>query len=245
MKRYFYSFILGLMIGVLILGALTVYANDSTMIEVYYVIKDIVINKVSKMPENDKPFAYQGRTYVPLRYIAEELGYSVDWDYETASVLIGEVEDKKGYYPGAKPIGIDYMNYQEGHPFNSFRYGYNTNIKQDNVGKEYDSYILLFVDGIATEEDSWNYIEFPLDGEYSTLKTNLGITGEYKNTKDIITLEIYLDDDLIFEYSIKAGDVPKEVILDISGGEKIIFKMLTTGKSDSQIGLFDAHFLKW
>lgn len=244
MKKNIYSFILGLMVGILILGAITAYADGSTMIEVFYNIKDIVINKVSKMPEEDKPFTYQGRTYVPARYIANALGYHVDWDYETSTVLIGEMEDEKGYYPGGEPIGIDYMNYQEGHPFHSFRYGYNTNIKQDNAGKEFDSYILLFVDDTAAKEDSWNYIEFPLDGKFNFFKTVLGITSEYKNTKDVITLEIYLDDVLIFENSMKAGDIPLEVNLDVSEGGKITFKMLTTGESDSQIGLFDAYFLR-
>lgn len=238
------SFILGLVIGALVVGTITVYADGTTMIEVYYNIKDILINKVSRMPQQDKPFTYQGRTYVPLRYIADELGYPVDWDYETGSVLIGEVEDDKGIYPGEKPVGMDYMNYQEGHSFHSFRYGYNTTVKQDNVGKKFDSYILLFIDNIATKEDSWNYIEFPLDEKFSEFRANIGISGEYKNTKDIISLEIYVDGILISQNSMKAGDIPKKLVLDISGGEKIAFKMLTTGESDSQMGLFDAHFLK-
>ena len=244
MKKSFFSFIFGFMLGIMILGAITVYAVDSFMIEVYYNIKDIVINKVSKMPKDDKPFVHNNRTYVPLRFIAEELGYPVDWDYETGSVLIGEFENPKSYYPGEKPNGVDYMNYQEGHSFHSFRYGYNTSIKTDNVGKEFDSYILLYIDDIANINDAWNYIEFPLNNKFKSFKANLGMTGEYQNTKDIVTLEIYADEVLIYESSVKAGDIPKEITLDISEKDKIGFKMITTGKSDSQIGLFDAHFLK-
>ncbi len=244
MKNNFTSLITGIIIGAVLFGSLCVYADGEAMIKIYYNVKDIVINKVSKMPEEEKPFIYNGRTYVPLRYIAENLGYEVDWDYETSSVLIGETEKENSVYPGEKPNGIDYMNYQEGHTFNSFRYGYNTSIIKDNVGNEFDSYILMYIDDITTNDSAWNYLEFPLNEEYEYFKGVLGLTNEYKNTEDVVMVEIHIDEKLEKKYTFMSGSMPKEISIDVEGAKKIMFKMYTNGGSNAQIGLFDAYFTK-
>lgn len=244
MKKSLMSFLIGVIVGSLFFGTISFGDDEGTLIRVYYNIKDIVINKVSKMPDKDKPFVYEGRTYVPLRFISENLGYDVDWDYETSSVLVGEVEGSNHVYPGEKPNGIDYLNYQEGHIFNSFRYGYNTNILLDNVGTEFDSYILLYISNMAVKEDAWNYLEFPLNKQYKTFNGKLGLTGKYQNTTSDIVLEIFIDDELVFEKGLKAGEIPKEINLNIENGDKITFKMSTNGESEAEIGLFDAYFIK-
>lgn len=40
------------------------------------------------MPEGIEPFIHNGTTYLPVRALAEALGQEVDWDQETATVLI-------------------------------------------------------------------------------------------------------------------------------------------------------------
>ena len=93
----------GLIIGVLIGTALTcggVFAeygeniNLNELLEPIYVsfntVKHILIKDVEKMPPDDmKPFVYNGRTYVALRYVSEALGQNVTWDDKTGTVSIG------------------------------------------------------------------------------------------------------------------------------------------------------------
>ena len=94
----------GLMAGILIGSLATgtaVYAAGGTMIDVFYNINDLKINRVSKMPSGDqKPFTYNGTTYVPLRFVAENLGLPVHWDGKTGTIYIGEMEAANEVYPG-------------------------------------------------------------------------------------------------------------------------------------------------
>lgn len=45
------------------------------------------------VPAENEPFIYQDRTYVPLRVVSEALGYDVDWDGDTSTVMIEAEED--------------------------------------------------------------------------------------------------------------------------------------------------------
>ena len=37
-----------------------------------------------------RPITYNGRTYLPVRALAEKIGIAIDWDQATQTVLIGE-----------------------------------------------------------------------------------------------------------------------------------------------------------
>ncbi len=71
------GFTAGIIVSALFAGTAAYAASGSTMLEVFYEVKDIKINNVSKMPAEDKPFIYNGSTYVPLRFVAENLGQKV------------------------------------------------------------------------------------------------------------------------------------------------------------------------
>lgn len=82
--------IFGFALGAIIFGSAAVYAStDSSLLEVYYNVKDIKINNASLTP-SQKPFIHEGTTYVPLRYISEALGQQVIWDEESQTVNIND-----------------------------------------------------------------------------------------------------------------------------------------------------------
>lgn len=67
------------------------------------VVKKIIIDGVDKTPKDNLPFIYEGTTYVPLRYISEELGKKVTWDGKTGTIFIGEEQDENKFFY-KKPI---------------------------------------------------------------------------------------------------------------------------------------------
>lgn len=91
MKRF--RFTLGFVAGAVMFGSIGVAAaSSSKTIEVMFGVKDVKINSVSKMPE-ETPFLYEGTTYVPLRYIAENLGSEVRWDGENQIIIINSKQN--------------------------------------------------------------------------------------------------------------------------------------------------------
>ncbi|WP_048601448.1 copper amine oxidase N-terminal domain-containing protein [Rubeoparvulum massiliense] len=160
MKR----FIIGFLSGALIFGSLTAFAVSGKMIEVFYTVKDIKINQISKMPKEEqlKPFIHKGTTFVPLRYISENLGYPVAWDGKTNTVLIGETGEETAVYPGN---GIESMNFQKG-SWHDYTYKYNSSrTVADNIGNQYSNYLTFSVSS-GSKEENWCELEFPLMGEY-------------------------------------------------------------------------------
>lgn len=83
-----FKFTLGFIAGAMVFGTIGVAAAASTKtIGVIFGIEDIKINNVSKMPKQE-PFTYNGTTYVPLRYISDNLGAEVGWDAKTQIITI-------------------------------------------------------------------------------------------------------------------------------------------------------------
>ncbi len=91
MKR----FLAGFIAATFLFTSMSVFADTrGQLIEVYYNIKDIIINGESNVPE-EKPFIYNDTTYVPIRYISEALGYNVHYDKYTSEIYITDYE----FYP--------------------------------------------------------------------------------------------------------------------------------------------------
>jgi hypothetical protein len=248
MKKSIASFIA----GAIIFSTVGVYAAGGNMIEVFYNVKDIKINMVSNMPEQ-KPFIYNGTTYVPLRYVADSLGQDVGWDGKTQTIFIGEKLTESAVYPGN---GIDYMGYQENDHNAHFYYSYEGNYEKednyyngvsrkikDNVNSEYDKYIVLYHESYGSSDRS-NHIDFPLNGQYKTFKAKIGLLGDTKDTTNEGTLEIIADDKVMETIDIKAGSFPEEVSVDLTGVNKITFKFYSVNTTSIGVGLFNAYFIK-
>lgn len=225
MKKFITGFLLG---AVLFTGMTTFAATNGNLIEVFYNIEDIVIEGKSKMPEQ-KPFVYNGSTYVPLKYVSENLGYKVGWDGKTKTVYVGDQPGENKTYPGKDIFDMNTSNF-------GIHYAYNDVKIYDNINNVYDSYILMHT------LSGPNYIEFALNGEYTNFTALESLTQKFRSSTDC-NLKIYLDDTLIYKENFKAGDMPENINLDITGGVKIKFEMEGIER-ESQIGLFNPVFTK-
>ncbi|MFC4102892.1 stalk domain-containing protein [Paenibacillus xanthanilyticus] len=241
MKDKVKGLVAGLLIGTVVTGA-TAYAAGGKMIEVFYNVKDIKINKVSKTP-SEKPFVLNGTTFVPLRFVAESLGETVKWDSKTATVWIGEQPEATAKYFGDN---LSHMNWQSTSEFfMDFNYSYNDKSIKDNVGNTYNNFIKINAT-YMTGKDSTALLEFPLNGQYKKFVSKLGFTDAEKDSQEIVTFTVLLDDVSVTTRTIKAGEFPTDLNIDVSGAQKIGFKVSKTEHHGSgyEVGLFEARLLK-
>lgn len=85
MKKRVLLLFLGMLLGGLIFSSI---AFASTLNVQFIPLKYFVNGQAKTTLPGQQAFIYNGRTYVPLRFLAESLGCGVDWDRTTSSILI-------------------------------------------------------------------------------------------------------------------------------------------------------------
>ncbi|MCL2837848.1 MAG: copper amine oxidase N-terminal domain-containing protein [Oscillospiraceae bacterium] len=88
MKNGIKGYIAGILTCVMLLTA--VFASSGVMREVFFGVQVSVNGEVQNFDEDMTPFIVDGRTFLPVRAIAEALGVDVDFDEETNTVLLSQ-----------------------------------------------------------------------------------------------------------------------------------------------------------
>jgi len=86
MKNGIKGYIAGILTCVMLLTV--VFASSGVMREVFFGVQVSVNGEVQSFDEDMTPFIVDGRTFLPVRAIAEALGVDVDFDEETNTVLL-------------------------------------------------------------------------------------------------------------------------------------------------------------
>jgi len=81
--------VIGFVISALLMTA--VFASTSVMREVFYGVNLVINGQEWNPPDDMTPFISDGRTFLPVRGIAETLGVPVDWDGATRTVFVGTI----------------------------------------------------------------------------------------------------------------------------------------------------------
>jgi N-acetylmuramoyl-L-alanine amidase len=103
----FKVFLSGLIIGISISVTIPISAQMQSIQAFFNDIKIKVNNNLIDTGE-DKPFIYNGRTYVPTRYIAEGLGAKVSWNESDNSV---EITQNITITPTSTPVSNNKYTY--------------------------------------------------------------------------------------------------------------------------------------
>lgn len=85
------SLLTGILAGVLISMPIHMYANDiKTKVETWATpyVQFIFDDQITPLPLGYTVLNYEGRTYVPTRFVAEQLGAEVDWDESTQTIFV-------------------------------------------------------------------------------------------------------------------------------------------------------------
>ena len=88
------GFVIGVLVTVMLLSAGTALAAVTRNITVSYLGVRLVVNGQEVTPRDAQgnvvePFIFEGSTFLPVRAVAEALGYSVNWDAATHTAYIG------------------------------------------------------------------------------------------------------------------------------------------------------------
>lgn len=123
MKKVSYL-LTGVLIGSMVSYGASAFANNYQTVSAYLAdsISFKFDNVEKELPSGYDVLLYNDRTYVPARFVAEELGATVDWDEDSKTVLITKPvvetpelecpEEDKEDQEDKEPVK-DYSNYQE------------------------------------------------------------------------------------------------------------------------------------
>lgn len=178
------------------------------------------------------PITYKGSTYLPVRAVADLVGLGVDWDQATKSVLLGKVAG-----------GVDLIDTYD--IYHKATVGDQTYVGQtrtadgkteDIAGVTQTHWIYAFVNWYGNATFSYN-----LQGKHDTL------TFSYYANEDAVMKVTGDDGNLLGEYTITGGAVPKTVTLPLANTYELKF-ILEPIKDKSGRGLtspivriFDAY----
>lgn len=230
-KLNFKSFLMGFITCTLLTSTVSYAAQYKPIHVAIDVVKKIVINGADKTPTIQKPFMYEGTTYVPLAYIANALDKKVNWDSKTGTIYINDSGNEREDV---------YIN----------RYGYEKlNAAGRMVVKDYNGNKVFYFEEIQPDKYKNNVapstISYKLDKEYKHLIGKFGFFNGGKNTEDIHTqLTIYDDNkDILYQSSYIRGNMnPISLNVDISKTKYLEFKINTTSfkkGASANIGFVD------
>lgn len=207
-------------------------------------VKKIVINGVDKTPTTVKPFIYNGSTYVPLRYISEQLNTPVSWDEKTGTV-----------YLGAKPVSVEItMKSLTELPiksnFNAYLYRIDNHLEPPynldadagyNYPSDYKMKLMINSGGSSTTYEngislkgygSGSAIYYDLKGEYAVLKGTIGydafLNKEYKG----YNVRIYGDDKVLQDIQLSGSHLFENVEVSLAGIKTLRLELISGGSKE-------------
>lgn len=183
--------------------------------------------KLTPKDSNGNPieaFLYNGTTYLPVRVVSEALDIPIQWENDTKSVYIGK-------HTGDKPaMWISEINHFDidGH------WDINKTIK-DNLGNEHPHSLAVW--SVPALGGHPAKIAYYLNRNYTQL------TGLYyqkfenrSSSSDKTTLEIYADNEKVWEATVGPGIMPVEINLNVKNVSVIEFRYKAFSGTSTAIG---------
>lgn len=222
--------ILILVAAILLGSASLLYARDgSKTIEVIYRNIGIKVHGVNipTTPENE-PFIYKGRTYVPLRLVSEALGYDVDWNGSTFTVLIGETLGE-AFLSELKHYHLENFGYFES---DDIKYDAEANMLMDGqrypIGIQIRDHIMG--DPLFASKGPCQAF-YNLDAKYSRLTGLVGLDDQFERRSAIVSF--YGDNRLLTTVELKPEE-PKPIPVDIDVTGVLVLKIEVSNISGSE-----------
>lgn len=218
----FCSFVAGLLIGAVLFTSSIVYAGQRMSLTVEKVPFKYFFNGVQKYPPSDQQgFLYNGRTYVPLRFMAEASGMSVDWDGNDYSIYVtgqsttsssaSDLSDKN-----SGNNSRELLLAQDLTPITNTAFMYvNETVTVGGVRYPHSLHA-------SCTSNFDHYAIYNLGGNYSTLKCVVfPDSNVLQHSADV---EILGDDRVLWSDTVTDSNLPVSVEVNISGVNKLTLK---------------------
>lgn len=202
----------GFVAGAITFGSLGAYAATSINVDMKPL--KYFFDGVEKK-SSSQGFAYNGTTYVPLRFMAESLGKEVEWDGKNNTIYVGK-----------KPVGATgtiYLTDLTTSGTNLVGNPVNKGSKFEMHGVKYDASKVLQSEAAKAESKTSYY----LYKSYSRLTGVVGMDDGTQKDENKSSFYIYADGKLVFEKEdLIKGKEPAKVDIDLKGVNKIdiVFK---------------------
>jgi hypothetical protein len=239
----------GFMIGFMccaILSATVAYAQDSSQIEIYYNDLKYMFDGVQKKPVVNQGFIHNGTTYVPLRFITEALGKEVSWDGDHDTIWIGKKQGETALLSGMDYARVDgaarneYLTFDKWNAKDDHKHTYGSELKI--AGNVYSHGMGIY---LGAHSMGWGSVDYNLKGNYKQIYGYLGIDDYYKNSNAQGIVHIYGDGkELYTSPSLRGGDEPLRIDVDISNVLKLRIKFESNTKEDLDIVFSEAHLVQ-
>lgn len=190
----------------------TIWATDGAKdIRVMYRNIGIVVNG-AEVKTSQEPFIYEGRTYIPLRAVAEAMGADVKWDGEKWQALINSNENSVALSDltilASKATGDSWRREQ--------------GVADKAMGTV--TYPRALWMGAGCYEKAPCFYELALNGEFTKLDALVGLPdGERYGTNVVVSV----DDREIMRFDLVPGGKPVPVKADIKGGLRLKITAVT------------------
>ncbi|MDY8095852.1 NPCBM/NEW2 domain-containing protein [Paenibacillus polymyxa] len=219
MKDKVKGLVLGLTIGTMITGV-SAYAASTAKIEVIYDNLKYMVDGNQKVPSSGQGFIYQGTTYVPLRFAGEAAGKEVTWDGKNKTIWFGKKDSAFKYLSDIPYARMD------GRSVNDLDLNQNYDREKITIaGKQYQKGISTYISPYAlTQKLS---LDYNLNGKFKKFTGELGVDDKTKNAPENVTITFIGDDRELSRFSVKGGDNPLPVTVDLTGVLKfrIVFEI--------------------
>ncbi|HJV46216.1 MAG TPA: stalk domain-containing protein [Bacillota bacterium] len=205
-------------------------AYASTSIDVEFKPIKFYFDMVKRNPPEDKQgFIYNGTTYVPLRFLSENLGHMVHWDGDTSSIYLGK-----------QPQNVSLLDLL---PASSKQNDVKSVSQFVTSGNETYDHTLKF--GVRNDQFVAGSMdnEYQLDGNYLKFEALLApesVWSQSENNGQAGYIKIYGDGDLLYSYDLYSNiKEPVKIGVDLSE-----IKKLRVEVKGYEIGLIQPSLLK-
>ena len=176
---------------------------------------------------DNAPFVYNGTTYLPIRSVSDALGEEVSYNATDKAIYIGIQPGVPQYMTEVvKPVDQLYGEV------------YKLDFKQKltMLGRKYST-------GIAIDKNG--YMEFKLDGRFTTVKADLGIRGGGVTDSASISVSVYKDNKDYKTFVLSGSDSdPKKIEIPVTGTNILRVQVDDWDYGSASVGLGDP-MIRW
>ncbi|MCL2197473.1 MAG: stalk domain-containing protein [Defluviitaleaceae bacterium] len=239
MKQRFQGLIVGVLLASLILGAVNIFATATRTIEITYGVNVVVDGVRQDFSDDMRPFTSGGRTFLPVRGIADALGLDLRWDGATSTAYLSTPTTasvvEQTPQPPAAPMGVALM---EAAPWFERCYGNSMFVlaQQETMrGETFTNVIVQSMGGFGFE--GWSHHD--LNRRYNKLT---GVIGRIDGSGNMSRTIRFIGDGVeITSFSVNADFRPTEISIDVTGVSTLRIEITRpVGSPGVNIGFADA-----